>query len=492
MITNKHIIEIKILDYIKDRHPKFKIQYIFMKNTEYEEYIIKEMDCDRLINQCQIGGIIPSLNQWRREDNYWIGIDTKGKEFKFNTNDKETEYNILHSTWSVDNLGYVLTNKLNNSIISWKLHRVIMYDCNKIKSNNNSYNFIDHINNNPSDNRIENLRIVNQKENSRNINNNNKFGVIGLVEVNKNNIHYGFRSGFKYGNKRIWLRTKKVLEEAKIDNLIAQQYLGYKHNEDQFYKLEGLSEERIKEVTDLLDEKIENNKHKSKKEKEYEYDYIEKDNLMGIKTFKRDGTPNEICWVDEDFGRVEGDKYIVNNCICLLNDKRGKYFRYGDDRLNIFILAKGISLQNYNGYTFQVDHINNNTCDNYKDNLEITTISSNQNNKCSKKYYLYKTKTTIKYRVNYASSWKYFDLYIGGLKQLYFNTEEEAIAEYKRRKEIVNKYRFRAKTLEEVDEIIDFAEEHDLDIDSAYIVWKGLDDLKGLKEFIKTLTNDNK
>ena len=41
-----------------------------------------------------------------------------------------------------------------------------------------------------------------------------------------------------------------ILEEAKLDNLIAQQYLGYKHNEEQFYKLENLSKDRIKEVVE--------------------------------------------------------------------------------------------------------------------------------------------------------------------------------------------------------------------------------------------------
>ena len=53
-----------------------------------------------------------------------------------------------------------------------------------------------------------------------------------------------------------------------------------------------------------------------------------------------------------------------------------------------------------------------------------------------------------------------------------------------KRKDIINKYRFRVKTLEELDEVINFAEEHELDIDSAYIVWKGLDTEENIKEYI--------
>ena len=51
----------------------------------------------------------------------------------------------------------------------------------------------------------------------------------------------------------------------------------------------------------------------------------------------------------------------------------------------------------------------------------------------------------------------------------------------------MDKYRFRVKTKEELDEVIDFAKEHELDIDSAYIVWKGLDSLENVENFLKTI-----
>ena len=67
------------------------------------------------------------------------------------------------------------------------------------------------------------------------------------------------------------------------------------------------------------------------------------------------------------------------------------------------------------------------------------------------------------------------------------NTLEEAEEIVKRRRDIIDKYRFRVKTLEELDEVIDFAEEHELDLDSAYIVWRGLDNLENIKKFLESI-----
>ena len=43
------------------------------------------------------------------------------------------------------------------------------------------------------------------------------------------------------------------------------------------------------------------------------------------------------------------------------------------------------------------------------------------------------------------------------------------------------------KNIKVLNEIIDFAKEHELDIDSAYIVWKGLDSLENVENFLKTI-----
>ena len=481
------VYNIKILDYIKGykddnnkRFPsKFNIKYIYLRNTNCEEIIYRNKMCESLILHSKIGDIIPSLNQWIKEEGYWVGVDGNGKKFKFSTNNKETEYKILHSTWYIGGNNYISTGSLNNSGQSWRMHKAIYFNCNKEEADKNVHMCIDHINNDRADNRVENLRLVTKAENNKNFKTNNKYGLVGFMQYS--NKKWG--SQFRIENFQIYTEMRIDKSEAELDNLISQQYLGFKHNEDQFWRIEHLPEERIKEVTDLLDKKIENNKHKTKKEKEYYYNYIERDNLIGIKTFKKDGTENPICWVDGDFGKIEGDKLIIKNNIRY----NKKYFNINNIMLSNFIIMNGISLCDYRGNNFHIDHINRKTNENYRDNLEIVTIRSNMMNKEGEGYNKIHRKNKFVYNIQYGYKWKYFDLYIGGLKLPYFNTEEEAIAEVKRRKEIVDKYRFRVKTKEELDEVIDFAEEHELDVDSAYIIWSGLDSLENIKNFLKTI-----
>jgi len=81
-------------------------------------------------------------------------------------------------TGSMDSSGYycvVLFRK------SYKVHRVIYSIANKCDLTKEE--FIDHINGNPSDNRIENLRIVSKTGNSRNhkMRKSNKSGVTGVT-----------------------------------------------------------------------------------------------------------------------------------------------------------------------------------------------------------------------------------------------------------------------------------------------------------------------
>ena len=490
-INSSQIYEIKIIEYIKGYKenskkilPKFKVGYIYLRGTEYEEVIEKVIYCNDLINGANIGGIIPSLNQWRKENNYWIGITTKGEEFKFSTNNKEVEYDILHSTWNIVNNDklYVMTNKLNNRGKNWKLHQAIAYEGDEkiVQENSNKGMCVDHINGDSLDNRKENLEIKTKQDNNKNKKTNNKLGVTGLKQT-KNGKYLSY---FIYNNGKISTICRESLAEAKIDNLIAQKYLGYTHNSELFHLLGNIDEARIKEVEDLIEKGKKRIDSQKDKEKEYEYDYIEKDNLIGIRIFKKDGTEN-ICWVDKDFGKIKEDKYIVDGNIY----ENRNYFRYNinrkNHRIHVYIVTRGISLQNYRGHNFHIDHKNHNPNDNYRNNLEIVTHYSNQYNKESKGYY--ETKSN-KYTIKFGHNWKYFNLYIkDATKTPTVDTIEEAEEIVKRRKDIINKYRFRVKTLEELDEVINFAEEHELDLDSAYIVWRGLDTMENIKNFLKPI-----
>ena len=563
--TNQ-IYEIEIVEYTKGHKenakyiaPKFKVEYIYFKGTEYEEVISKSIDCNSLINGAKIGGVIPSLNQWRKENDYWIGITTKGEEFNFNTDNKEVEYDILHSTWYIinnNNKPYVMTSKLNSTGKKRGLHQVIAYNGDeKIRQENSNKGMcIDHLNGDSLDNRKENLKIKTIQDNNKNRKTNNKLGLTGLEQTKNGK----YRSSFIYNSRNINTTYRESLKEAKIDNLIAQKYLGYIHNLELFYLLDNIDETRIKEVENLIEKKKKkidcildlgqrkpiyceelkqiklsskewgeelklyssniincckgklkstggyhfryateeeiqqyvtiNNISKKYDQREYAYDFIEKDNLIGIRTFKKDGTEYPICWVDKDFGEIRGDKYIVKGTIYICKNK--KYFFYCINkklyRIHVYIVTKGISLQNYRGYTFHIDHVNHNPNDNYRDNLEITTNYSNLNNKESKGY-SYNEKIN-KDRLQFGYNWKYFDLYIKDtIKCPTVYTIEEAEEIVKRRKDIINKYRFRVKTLEELDEVIDFAEEHELDLDSAYIVWRGLDTMENIKNFLKPI-----
>ena len=296
-INSSQIYEIKIIEYIKGYKengkktlPKFKVEYIYLRGTEYEEVIEKVIYCNDLINGGNIGGIIPSLNQWRKGNNYWIGITTKGEEFKFSTDNKEVEYDILHSTWSIVNNDklYVMTNKLNNRGKNWKLHQAIAYkgDEKIVQENSNKGMCVDHINGDSLDNRKENLEIKTKQDNNKNKKTNNKLGLTGLKQT-KNGKYFSY---FTYNNGKISIACRESLAEAKIDNLIAQKYLGYTHNSELFHLLDNIDKIRIKEVEDLIEKGKKRIDSQKDKEKEYEYDYIEKDNLIGIRIFKKDGT----------------------------------------------------------------------------------------------------------------------------------------------------------------------------------------------------------
>lgn len=125
-----------------------------------------------------------------REEYFLIDTDQLDKVLKFN--------------WRVDTRkGYV--ESTSHKIKHRRLHRYLL----------DTDSIIDHINRNPRDNRLSNLRICTTVENNRNrVYKNSKSGVQGVWIVNRNG-KTKYRAAVWENGKRIHLGYFDTLEEAK-------------------------------------------------------------------------------------------------------------------------------------------------------------------------------------------------------------------------------------------------------------------------------------
>lgn len=276
--TINMIIEVEHEEYGK---VKFRvINYIPKRNRlflDYNGYMLDDgIFTGNLLNG-NIGTVInitnSSKNTFHLDENNILHIYGENKDGKW-----EALYSgkyvdeVMNSTWYTCNDCIQTTNYNFKGRYNLLHHVDIKPKPNMVIDHmSNSYRLI----NKWYDCRLENLREISLAENSKNKNCNNDHGYTGLNKNNK-----GWISRFKYNGVRINTKTKQDYNEAILDNLIAQKYLGYKHQEEEFWKLDGLSEDRVKEVTDLLDEKIKKADGKIHEVKEYEYDIEEKDGLL--------------------------------------------------------------------------------------------------------------------------------------------------------------------------------------------------------------------
>lgn len=183
----------------------------------------------------------PSKNKFRLSDDgtYWIGVTQKGDEFWFDGNNEVIEY-IKSYTWRKVSYGYIQNKKGD------KLHRIVMgIDDKNI--------FVNHLGGNKWDNRKEKLSISDDVDNSKEkkVGNGNKFsGVVGLLK--RKNSWVG---NIKISDVSVYTKYKDR-DEALIDLLIIQKHYGFRHNEDLYYKLDNISELRVKEVINNIERQL--------------------------------------------------------------------------------------------------------------------------------------------------------------------------------------------------------------------------------------------
>lgn len=295
------------------------------------------------------------------DEEFWIGTTSKGVEFFFDGDDEIIEY-IRNITWRTRTDGYIQNYK------GERLHRVVM------KVTDSSI-IVDHINNNPRDNRKKNLRIVSRSQNSRNrkaVNKNNY--ITGLRQ--KKNAYFGCIcvNGVNFVTKHL-----KDKNEAIIDLLIVQREYGFNHNENMFYLLTDVSSERVSEVLETIKSKIEKKgvRQLSKSRNEY----ILSDNKMFYTVLCNELNGNNSFKISAD-----SKSKVDNNFWYIYKIKQGKYYvKCTTTGMSLHRFILGLTEPIYNNYV--VDHINGDSLDNRLENLIITDKKGNNANIIGKGYY---------------------------------------------------------------------------------------------------------
>ena len=446
----------KIINYIES-YNEFVINY---NNNEYK------INYNALLN----GALNKIFKTFVDKNNKYI--DENNVVHIFITNKKGQCFEALYSGNTVDkvmNTNWYVGLDKNGKVLNVRGSKTvggIQKSCMLHQIDFPNADFVDHINNNPLDNRIENLRESNWKDNSKNKKAINKFGLVGLKINGK-----GYYSQFIYNKFSISTKTKRDLEEAKIDNLIAQRYLGYRHNNELFYLLDELPKERIKEVEILLESNINNNNNKIFKMKKRHHNYIQCDGYYKlIKDHKGEACEMLMDYIPDEYMHIWKN---IGYWKCMFSENGVKI-------QNIFHREiMGLRPNDkYSEYKLHVDHLNRNRSDNRIENLVIATVYSNQCNKQSKGYSVNKNGI---YNVKLLSEYRWFNEVIGGLKQPSFKTEQEAINEVNRRRQIIDNARVKLKSTKELDELIQYCldnryvlENGLADLDLGYLYWKGI------------------
>lgn len=370
------------------------------------------------------------------DEKYWIGETKNNEIFYFSSNDKNKIDSIKSHVWYVTKNGYLKNSKLGS------LHSVILPLTKEAKEQ--GYDRIDHINNNPLDNRYENLRYSNAKENARNRKAIGESGITGL-RCSKDNAWYG---SCRYNNNSILTKRYKDKNEALIDLLIMQRFLNYTHNEHLFYMLDNISQERADFVENDIKEKIE-------KQKNVEYKTTCKNTFEKIddNTYKMYDSKDRWCLVDaEDIDRVK-----MGNWSLCENGKR--YFSGNANRKTTRLHEHIMNLSNIKYSKTFIDHLNGDSLNNKKENLIITDIIGNNINIFGKGYTIYNNRYSV-----FVNLWNICKS--KGVRRS-FDNKEDAIKFYLNCKKYLMNGRLQWKTKEELDKWIEDVKDNELDIDEV-------------------------
>jgi hypothetical protein len=364
-----------------------------------------------------------------------IPLKNKKKEIIDYTYVSKEDFKLLNKKYNWHKDGNYVCGIINTK--KWSLHRFIMIEI--LKNNINSKIKVDHIDNNPLNNKRDNLRIVSDSENARNkIKSKNKsskyIGVsyikkenswLSCITINNKKINANYTNEFHAAHQyNLWC-IEFNLTTANL-NIIPDKYLNnfilYKKKDKKdklptnitLYK-NSRYRVQIKKIhygvyNTLLEALITRN-FKLKEIENKKKDKIlnipikrNKDNQAIIEIFNK--SKEKICETIVD-DNIYYDLMFFSWC------KSGNYFINSNNiKLHRYIM-------NYNENNF-IDHINNNPLDNRKDNLRIVTPTQNNMNKSKhknssskyigvsfhKKNNIFESKICINGKVTYLGSFK--------------------------------------------------------------------------------------
>ena len=185
------------------------------------------------------------VNKYILKTDYVIGYTSNtNKEFYIDIEDYE---NVKKYCWREDAYGYVVTSRNRKNI---KLHKLL--------TQTSEEQIIDHINNNPLDNRKSNLRICNMQQNVFNsrTSKNNTSGFKGVywdksrnkwevkIGINYKNVHLG-----RFDNKEDAIKTRLEAEKRLFG-----EYSNVDWNDPDII---SIHEELAEETARIINEKLE-------------------------------------------------------------------------------------------------------------------------------------------------------------------------------------------------------------------------------------------